>query len=76
MTTIQKVFKGIQKPELKRPVQSTSENQTVLLYRIESYASPGHLNIGPLEIQTKKSGSRMASLDRFINKSHKKIFYL
>jgi predicted SPOUT superfamily RNA methylase MTH1 len=55
-------------------LQSTSKKRTVVGFRIESYAGPGHLKTGPFENRTYLSGFRMASLDRFINKSHKKYF--
>jgi hypothetical protein len=49
-------------------VKSPSENQTVVVFQIRSYASTGHLKTGPFDDRTKMSGFRMASLDRFIKK--------
>jgi hypothetical protein len=41
----------------------------VFSFRIQSYASTGHLKTGPFEIGTDLSGFQMvASLDHFINK--------
>jgi hypothetical protein len=57
-------------------LQSPSENRTVVGFRIRFYASPGHLISGPFENRTKKSGFRMASLDRFIKKRVIKKYFI
>jgi hypothetical protein len=59
----------------KIALQSTSENRTVVGFRIQFYASTWHSISGPFEIRTKMSGFWMASLDRYIKKRVIKIFY-
>jgi hypothetical protein len=49
-------------------IHSPSENRTVVGFGIQSYATTGHLKIGPFENRTKKFSFRRVSLDRFIKK--------
>jgi hypothetical protein len=55
-------------------LQYPSESRTQFGFRIRSYAGPDHSIARPFVTQTQKSGFRMASLDRFVNKGHKKYF--
>jgi hypothetical protein len=64
--TIQAIYSDHENTRL----QSTSENQTVVGFRIQFCARPGHLKTGPFEIRTKMYGFWMVKTRPFYYKEN------